>query len=74
MVARDDCGCVILSAAKSQWPLVSAEMGEVVMAAEWAVRLALEHHWSNIIVEGDATLVIDALKKQRKEDSIRNFS
>ncbi|CAO2826256.1 unnamed protein product [Amaranthus hypochondriacus] len=65
VVAWDDKGCILLAAAKSQWPMVSTEMAKI-MAVDWAIRLATEHHWTNIIVEGNAALVIEAFKKNRR--------
>lgn len=65
VVARDAHGCVLLTAAKRLRPLVSAEAAEI-MAADWAVSLAKENPWSLVVIEGDAALVIEALKGVRK--------
>lgn len=65
VVARDSNGCVLLAAAKFQHPLIEAELAEI-KAAEWAVNLAKSQGWRDITIEGDAALVIEALKKTKK--------
>lgn len=60
VVARDDKGKILMAAAKSQHPCSSVEMAEL-LAAEWTVRLAAIHGWTNVLIEGDASGIIDAL-------------
>lgn len=64
IVARDSSGRVLLAAAQTQWPLISAEMAEI-KAADWAVRMAIEQRWNKAIIEGDAAVVIEALNQKR---------
>lgn len=61
VIARDDKGCVLLAASKTLLPRISAEMAEL-KAADWVVQIARQQLWRNIVLEGDAYLVIEALK------------
>lgn len=62
VVARDSSGMVLLAAAKMHRHLFPAEMAEI-SAVDWAISLVLQQHWDSVILEGDAALVIEALKK-----------
>lgn len=62
VIARDADGTVCLTTSKTQWPHVTAEMAEC-RAAEWVVQLAKRQQWKDVIIEGDASVVIAALKK-----------
>lgn len=64
VVARDDAGCVLLSASRTIWRADTVEMTELY-AADWAVSLAIEHQWPNVTFEGDTSLVVEALNGVR---------
>ncbi|CAO2836998.1 unnamed protein product [Amaranthus hypochondriacus] len=64
VVARDGDGQILLSAARTVAASTEAELAELEAAA-WVVQLAVEQGWDNVIVEGDARLVIEALNQER---------
>lgn len=61
VVARDKEGTVFLSASKTDWPFISVERAELE-AFQWAVDLAIDSGWQNVIVEGDAQTIVRALQ------------
>lgn len=60
LVARTNAGEVIYAASKTSWPFISVERAEIE-AFQYAVDTVLERNWSNVIVEGDAQVVVNAL-------------
>lgn len=54
-------GTVLLSAARTVWPVVAVERAEI-QGFSWAADIVNEKNWSNVMVEGDAQVVVRALQ------------
>ena len=64
MVARNEFGEVLKVWTKIH-DLCSPTQAEVV-AIQWALNLANDENWSNIVVEGDSKICLDALSKAKE--------
>lgn len=60
VVARNAHGNVLLSAAKTVWPFISMERAELE-AFKIAIDFVKDNSWSNVIIEGYAQNVVNAL-------------
>jgi ribonuclease HI len=63
MVVRNADGAVLMAAARTSWPLVDVERAEIE-AFKWATELVKENNWNHVLLEGDASNVVNALQKK----------
>ena len=64
VIARNNEGVFILARSKILWFNGSAELVEARVVL-WALDLAKEQGWQNVVIEGDCNMVVEALSSSR---------